>query len=763
MLNFARRQDVGLWPHFHSSHGLRTHLRITTHATNLFSTRVCLQVVFFNTVIPPSMANRDGDTGQFDSGFRLHRTKRTHDLPSLLSESGDAAGGKKACRSLQRRSTNSGSENSDILYMAKPRTRDRQNSSLSLISNQSTPRLDGIDDGDGGCNDTDAQGDAADESFWDVIDREIYEWQYVCRTGHPYWWSPKARLGHLNMSRSKLCYEPNSRIWVGEVNELRRDEYNARRRAVSDSFLKDPNTVDDMAHMVAVQLLSSCFTLPPEFTAPVSSQNISLPDMSRSPGLSTLDAPLISSLRMHTRYRYSPSFGHQGRNTSPVRLVSDWYNSHSPSSASPLTVAGMQTPDIGTSDTLARRRRVHRALHVTEGSATNCSLDSHTDEYLKFCTNANLNPRAKPSRLHQKLSEDNNSEGRWGARIGRAARQETVVDSHYRDRIASSEDHCNYPRLKHESNLTTRSEPHHDFMQPVKEIVAKRWQNLRRRLGGSLHSNMPLTEFREASSAARSRASSPAAESHGKERRRRARASGDISSYESTPHYNSPVSSHLSPTGSGASSPPQTDYGTVPTSIAVAEPLAHAISSVLDSKLEDVGPSHDSASFMASPSLETCQGCQIPNSPDENLSGSMHSQSIAEPDHGARQISTVPSPPSSIRGRSRSRQRRKSMLSEVFTADDLGDETATNMPNAMTSAQPSSRNETESSSGMARSDSGVDLSRMTTRKPRLSRTSTSGTQVFSPSDEGVEIDGLPVGLCRHAWDRSGKRRERSYL
>jgi hypothetical protein len=32
-----------------------------------------------------------------------------------------------------------------------------------------------------------------------------------------------------------------------------------------------------------------------------------------------------------------------------------------------------------------------------------------------------------------------------------------------------------------------------------------------------------------------------------------------------------------------------------------------------------------------------------------------------------------------------------------------------------------------------------------------------------PSDEGVEIDGLPVGLGKEVWDRKGKRRERTYL
>lgn len=50
---------------------------------------------------------------------------------------------------------------------------------------------------------------------------------------------------------------------------------------------------------------------------------------------------------------------------------------------------------------------------------------------------------------------------------------------------------------------------------------------------------------------------------------------------------------------------------------------------------------------------------------------------------------------------------------------------------------------------------------------RLSRTSTTGTQVFTPSDEGVEIDGLPAGPSKELWDTrwdgSGKRRERTYL
>jgi hypothetical protein len=110
------------------------------------------------------------------------------------------------------------------------------------------------------------------------------------------------------------------------------------------------------------------------------------------------------------------------------------------------------------------------------------------------------------------------------------------------------------------------------------------------------------------------------------------------------------------------------------------------------------------------------------------------------------------------------------MLSEVFTAGDLVDEgmpngsdneTEANISNAMSSTLPSPVNGAGSTSDMP-PDSDIVVSNMAPRKPGLSRTSTSGTQVFSPDDEGVEVDGLPVGPSRHTWDGPG-RRERSYL
>jgi len=46
------------------------------------------------------------------------------------------------------------------------------------------------------------------------------------------------------------------------------------------------------------------------------------------------------------------------------------------------------------------------------------------------------------------------------------------------------------------------------------------------------------------------------------------------------------------------------------------------------------------------------------------------------------------------------------------------------------------------------------------KRPGLSRTSTSGTQIFTPEADGMELDGLPVGPDRSHWTGKGGRRER---
>jgi len=61
------------------------------------------------------------------------------------------------------------------------------------------------------------------------------------------------------------------------------------------------------------------------------------------------------------------------------------------------------------------------------------------------------------------------------------------------------------------------------------------------------------------------------------------------------------------------------------------------------------------------------------------------------------------------------------------------------------------------------SDSVLIVKEMYQPIPSLMRTSTTGSQVFTPSDDGVELDGLPVGPSRDHWAGKGDRRERTYL
>jgi hypothetical protein len=715
---------------------------------------------------------------QFDPKFRLQRVPRTHDLLSLASKSREASGGSGEWQPLKRHSTNSGSRNSDILYMANPRTQERCSGTLSQISNRSNPRMQGYFDGDGPFKDNDARNDvrddardnASEEFSWGVIDQQIYEWQYACRTGRPYWWSPKAKFNRLNTDCSKFGNALDSQVWAGEIGEEPKYDYKVKRRAVSDSFLADSSTVGEMAHMIAVQLLGSCFTLSPDLGVPVPLQNCCPNEKNSSSSLNPLHFSLISSLKMHARYRYSPCFGHQGRNTSPASTKLGTYHGPRPCSPSPPNATGMQTPDIGTSETILRRRRIHRALHVTEGSATNCSLDSHTDQYLKlYSADTILDPIAgAANRPKQQPPNGDSIDENFLSHIPyeeEEAGHRIVGGSLDLDHNSTSRSQPACTRSKPELNLITRSDQHdHDFIQPVKELVARRWQNLRRRFGSSLHSTELGAGSGGFSPISGSRTSSPATENDGRERRRRAQVSGDISSYESTPHYNSPVSSGFGPTGSGTSSPPQMDNETVPPSLALAKSPVMALSSALGSVNVDTTQSNDAECHSTWSKIETCQGCQPHNSPGRSLHEADHA---TQPDL----ISMASNVPPSAR-RSQSRQKRKSMLSEVFTAGDLVDEVTTNgsnedlescVPGAIPTALCPPKIDITSGPRLLPMDSKSNGSNILTQKPRLSRTSTSGTQVFSPSDDGVEIDGLPVGLCRHAWDGHGKSRERSYL
>jgi len=111
-------------------------------------------------------------------------------------------------------SDNNNSENSQVLYMAPSKR--RINRSLSEISNTSLRKLDGPSDTTQVLGDSKFVEDAHEELSLSIIDREIFEWQYVCRTGHPYWWSSESRYIRSKKLDPRLVHESTSRIWFGE-------------------------------------------------------------------------------------------------------------------------------------------------------------------------------------------------------------------------------------------------------------------------------------------------------------------------------------------------------------------------------------------------------------------------------------------------------------------------------------------------------------------------------------------------------------------
>lgn len=170
-----------------------------------------------------------------------------------------------------------------------------------------------------------------------------------------------------------------------------------------------------------------------------------------------------------------------------------------------------------------------------------------------------------------------------------------------------------------------------------------------------------------------------------------------------------------------------------------------------------------------------------PNEPLFNMDSTIEAAMIEQSDPAfmlpiPMMIGSFPRP--SLFHTNHAKERRKSILSEMHTPENLVDEDdfhATPQDRSGLSAAGSALASSPDSSpeikpqNVATSMSETSdvlkgvLSATVQKRPRLLRTSTRGTQIFHPSDEGVEIDGLPVGPSRHVWDVKGKRREGTYL
>ena len=194
----------------------------------------------------------------------------------------------------------------------------------------------------------------AEDRAWTIIDQEISEWHYVCGTDRPFWWSPEPKD---NQSKSSIPSMHGESIQNKEDYGNIRQYYNLENRDLPEAIMNDPNSTDAVATTIALQLLSACFTLAPS--------SLNSPTAEYTLSSNVPDPRMISSLRMHTHYRYSPSFGHGARNPSPIEGWSTCENlTRSPS----LRTIDKQVATPKSFTTASRHSRRRKMQDTSSGS-----------------------------------------------------------------------------------------------------------------------------------------------------------------------------------------------------------------------------------------------------------------------------------------------------------------------------------------------------------------------------------------------------------
>lgn len=190
---------------------------------------------------------------------------------------------------------------------------------------------------------------------WTILDHEIFEWQNICETGPPYWWAPEPKYGNLRSLQTHIWDEGNHQIWNRDISKRSGGPRDQRLQAISEDFVQDVEATHELAHLVAIQLLWSYFTLPPGHVA--GAPNHSIWDGKKL----ALPYPriLISSLRMHSHFPYPPSFGHQARNVTPMAVGMSTLDGTSPNLSCP---AMMLSNVIILSPAKPRRTRIRRKV-----------------------------------------------------------------------------------------------------------------------------------------------------------------------------------------------------------------------------------------------------------------------------------------------------------------------------------------------------------------------------------------------------------------
>lgn len=533
----------------------------------------------------------------------------------------------------------------------------------------------------------------AEELSWNIIEREISEWQYTCRTGQPYCWSANFR-NERGSIQPLLFGDANRGRWREQLDEHFQPSNAASRRAKTSDTGREPRERDDLAHLIAVQLLSACFTLSPY-------------DLQRSKNELHVTSPLISALRMHTHFRYSPCFGHQQRNTSPIsskQLDEDYLNGaaieYSPMAVNPSSFAQLSA------------KRSNSAFNQAGHARFTADPSVHSPG-LSF-----VGAPTRDGRRHVK-SDNHHTQARRCLAI-------CNDNDGGNDTCHSS---TNLSEQRHHWTPNPSAKVHSSDSKLVLKRFTKGWRTVRRRFGGS----SPEQSTVSATSA-----------TSGKARRRRAQERGEIesSSMDSTQHCNTPHSRPASPSSHSE------ERATYP------RPLS---------------PRHSRSGSQTReaqqrPLLDSDRHAE--SAPAILIHDTASPRTVRDPE-----ANVTPARNFSIRRR-QARRGTRSMLSEVCTPQDFisADATDCRSPLSQSSALPGYEMDDQGSEfpfPVEAADACPVENDETQERLVMQRTSSSGTQIFTPTQDGIELNGYSVAPSGETWNRprnvKGKARERSFL
>lgn len=568
---------------------------------------------------------------------------------------------------------------------------------------------------------------------WDMTDKDASGWDDEYQDGRS---SPFSKRNQKNASAWEGLYSASLWLENSNYNHSSARRFDLQRRAVTDSYISE-NNAHDLAHLIAVQLLSACFTLPLDYMpARKPAENNALNTFGSG---DIPDSRLISSLRMNTEVRYSSPFRYQARSGSPASLWRGGYDGPN-LSASPEPPSSQGSPGIRKTP---RRKKIHRIFHASANSV---------DEYF--------------------TASSSNRGGDLEAHKFKSARRHRA-GSHRGSLVAR--------RRRSSLQPVILSEPHPVYIQPVKELAVRRWQTFRRRFGNSLSQGHPdprstAADFMVSNHSSNSTPScSPGGStisSEAKDRRRLARERGDIhSSVESSPRYNSPISAG----SSGAASPAYSDLRNIAPAPQNSPDGLEAEASTNTSRAKKAHTDFPNRISLSTPNPQFNSGAPNPPSPVTVPTNSTESNAMVSTNTRKSKASTT----SRARGH---RRQRKSLLSEVCTPDSLDDERNALSAAGSTLASPQAEPGCKTTHGPAlpitgdgplephvtcpASPASPDVEMPEIARPPMVRVSTSGTQIITPSKDGLEIDGIPVGPSSAVWGeerRWGKKPEKSFL